>query len=92
MFNPFPAACTPGRNVILLCKIQPLQICRPDPQGVSGKTDKGVGKATNPEGLSVRPVGWTADGSILRIEARHRWRGKQVPRQIPFARRGNGNL
>ena len=40
------------------------------------------GKATNPLGLSVRPVGRTADGSNRRFEARHRMAGEAGPPPI----------
>ena len=42
------------------------------PQAKSG----GGGKAANPKGLPVRPVGRTAEGSNQRFEARHRLAGE----------------
>ena len=63
-------------------KMTSLQICRPEITCDFRQICQRGGKATNPLGLSVRPVGRTADGSNRRFEARHRMAGEAGPPPI----------
>ena len=72
-------------------KMPSLQICRPESRKGSGKSVKGVARRQT---LWVCRSGLWAGLPTAQIEDLRRgtvWRGKWVPRQLPFARRVNGN-
>ena len=72
-------------------KMPSLQICRPETCRVLGKSVKGVARRQT---LWVCRSGLWAGLPTAQIEDLRRgtvWRGKWVPRQLPFARRVNGN-